>query len=181
MFKRKPITLAMAATNVEYHQGAIIVYTSIRWWQNITTTWQLLTFSASFCGMYRYPLHRSHPYDHPSQPALPDDSCGVLCIWPSSLLLLFLPAFPFLLPPVGETSSANHYGEPRLTEDFLLPPLESCESTANTEDCIGFKALTKNVPEYMFATYLLRRRSSASAAQHYMTLLMEHLLRQLAN
>ena len=29
MFQRKPITLAMAATNMEYHQGAIIIYTSI--------------------------------------------------------------------------------------------------------------------------------------------------------
>jgi len=29
MFQRKPITLAMAATNMEYHQGANIVYTSI--------------------------------------------------------------------------------------------------------------------------------------------------------
>jgi len=29
MFQRKPMTLAKAATNMEYHQGAIIVYTSI--------------------------------------------------------------------------------------------------------------------------------------------------------
>jgi len=29
MFQRKSITLAMAATNMEYHQGAIIVYTGI--------------------------------------------------------------------------------------------------------------------------------------------------------